>query len=133
MLASPNVKRKRVEQLTTTGQVIAVHPSVSVAARSLGQPNAVALVSRCCRGKVATFAGFVWRYVEPVITSPPRARAIKSRVEQVTTAGEVVAVHASIAAAARALGKNAVSIRECCHRRRSTAYGFWWRFIDAQD
>lgn len=130
MLESPAVRRRPVQQVDESGKVIATHGSVSAAARAVGRPDAATLVSRCCRGKVKTFMGFGWTYVEPSATNcARRSHAQRRAVEQVERrSGLVVAVHPSIAAAARSLGKNNVSIRACCHGTRSTAYGFEWRF-----
>lgn len=136
MKASSHVKRVAVEQLDLNGNIVAVHPSVTSAALSLKKPaQAATLVSRCCRGKVATFAGFRWRYVPGARfeVSSQRSQARVRAVVQVTQSGEIVAEHRSIAAASRAMGRNPVSIRGCCHGQRETAYGFKWQFIDAQD
>lgn len=131
MLASVKVRRQQVQRLGADGNVTATYGSVSEAARAIGKPGSATLVSRCCRGKVATFLGSGWRYVgEPSDVSVTRASSRTSRVEQVNvTTGLVERVHDSISAAARSLGKNNVSIRQCCHGKRQTAYGFTWRFV----
>lgn len=57
------LRSKPVNQYSKLGQLIATHPSVSEAARTV--PNAhVSNLTGALQGRLKTHAGFVWRYVE---------------------------------------------------------------------
>ena len=132
MKASSRVKRCEVIQSTLDGQFIAKHASLCAAARAVGKLDAASLVARCCRGKVKSFDGFMWSYVVNSVTSMTRRASQCRKVEQLNASGYVIVVHESIAAAARSIHRNSTSIGLCCRGKRATAYGYMWRFIDAQ-
>lgn len=52
---------KRVAQYTLGGDLVAIYPSVSEAARQTGflRPN----ICKYCLGKIETYKGFIWKYV----------------------------------------------------------------------
>jgi hypothetical protein len=133
MCQSSRVHRMSVDQTDTqTNKIIAVYSSVCAAARSIGKPFAASLISRCCRGKVKTFAGYGWKYsdsMKVMITQPHVVSSVK-HVQQLTFSGDLIDTHGSIAAAARSINKSSGSIRLCCLGRRETAYGFRWQFHD---
>ena len=54
-----NTQKKRVQQLTPEGEIVAEFPSMSYAVRSTGVLN----VKTCCQGKRKFAGGFMWRYV----------------------------------------------------------------------
>jgi hypothetical protein len=60
-------KSKPVNQYDLKGKFITTYPSVGTAARALGLKNS-AHIGECCRGKVKTYKGFVWRYVDDVFS-----------------------------------------------------------------
>jgi hypothetical protein len=133
MRASSRVKRRPVIQLDIDENIVGHHPSVGLAAVSLGRPEATSLISRCCRGKTRQAYGFIWRYVNESTTSfdcMGNKVSNKARiVEQLEiTSGLVVSTYPSISEAAKSLDKANVSIRQCCHGKRQTAHGFVWRF-----
>jgi len=131
MKLSKKVYRRKVVKLSA-GVVVDTYDSVADAARSVGDLRGATLVSRCCAGKTKTFAGFGWNYVDAdqQTTVKKRQRAAVRRVLQSSLADEPVAQFASLAEASRTVKRNAGSIKECCHNRRETAYGFKWQFVD---
>lgn len=133
MKASPKVRRRRVVQSDTDGNVVAEHASCCEAERALGKKGAATLVSRCCRGKVMTAYGFRWRYVDDDnFHNVSRTTATVRRVAQLSLSDDVVlAEFVSIAQAMRHVGKNSPAIRLCCHGKLSSAHGFRWKFVDA--
>ena len=59
-------KAKEVYQYDLNGKFINKYSSASQAARSLGVNNQ-SHISECCRGKIKTYKGFVWRYSEDIV------------------------------------------------------------------
>lgn len=54
-----NTQKKRVQQLTPSGEVIAEYPSMSFAVQATGIKN----IKIVCQGKRRFAGGFMWRYV----------------------------------------------------------------------
>ena len=52
---------KQVEQYDKNGNLIQVWPSIIEIERQLGYRNGH--ISECCRGKLKTYKGYIWRYV----------------------------------------------------------------------
>lgn len=135
MKSSSRVRRRSVLQLDDNENVIASYTSVCAAAEAIGRPSAVSLISRCCRGRSRHAYGSTWRY-EDSAPSESFDRMGNSGsndaklIEQVDMkTGEVINTFASVSAAARSVERSTVSIRMCCQGKRSTAYGFAWRYI----
>lgn len=59
-------KGKEVYQYDLNGKFINKYSSASQAARSLGVNNH-SRISECCRGKIKTYKGFVWKYSEDIV------------------------------------------------------------------
>jgi hypothetical protein len=60
-------KSKQVNQYDLNGKFIMSYPSAGTAARALGVKSH-SHISECCRGKIKTYKGFVWRYAEDIIS-----------------------------------------------------------------
>ena len=54
------LKSKQVEQYDKNGNLLNVWPSIIEIERQLGYSNGH--ISECCRGKLKTYKGFIWRY-----------------------------------------------------------------------
>lgn len=64
----PNLgKSKEVFQYDLNGRFINSYSSTGQAARSLGINNG-SHIGECCRGKIKTYKGFVWRYSEDIVS-----------------------------------------------------------------
>ena len=59
-------KAKPVNQYDKNGKYITSYPSTGIAAKAIGGSNSH--IGECCRGKIKTYKGFVWRYVEDIIS-----------------------------------------------------------------
>ena len=44
------------------------YPSTGIAARAIGA-NSGSHIGECCRGKIKQYKGFVWRYVEDIVST----------------------------------------------------------------
>ena len=60
-------KAKQVYQYTIEGKFINCYSSCGQAARSLGLSTS-SHIAECCRGKIKTYKGFVWRYSEDIVS-----------------------------------------------------------------
>ena len=60
-------KAKIVYQYDLNGKFIMQYPSTGAAARALGLKSG-SHIGECCRGKIPTYKGFVWRYMEDIVS-----------------------------------------------------------------
>ena len=60
-------KSKPVNQYDLNGKFINSYSSTGEAARSIGA-KASSHIGECCRGKIKSYKGFVWRYAEDIIS-----------------------------------------------------------------
>ena len=60
-------KAKIVNQYDLNGKFIMQYPSTGAAARALGLKSG-SHIGECCRGKIPTYKGFVWRYMEDIVS-----------------------------------------------------------------
>lgn len=64
----PNLgKNKPVYQYSMQGKFIKEYNSCGEAARALGLKNS-SHIGECCRGKIKSYKGFLWRYVEDIVS-----------------------------------------------------------------
>ena len=64
----PNAgKAKQVFQYDLNGKFINSYCSTGAAARSLGIKSS-SHIGECCRGKIKTYKGFIWRYSEDIVS-----------------------------------------------------------------
>lgn len=59
-------KAKEVYQYDSDGKFINSYQSTGIAARSIGGNSSH--IGECCRGKIKTYKGFVWRYAEDIVS-----------------------------------------------------------------
>jgi len=59
-------KAKEVYQYDLNNKFIMAYESTGAAARALGIKNA-SHIGECCRGKIKTYKGFIWRYSEDIV------------------------------------------------------------------
>ena len=60
-------KSKIVYQYDKNGKFINKYASTGIAARSLGLKNS-SHIGECCRGKIKTYKGFIWKYAEDIVS-----------------------------------------------------------------
>ena len=58
---------KPVNQYDKFGKYIMTYPSTGTAARAVGC-NA-SHIGECCRGKIKSYKGYIWKYVEDIVSS----------------------------------------------------------------
>ena len=60
-------KAKSVNQYDLNGKFIMNYPSTGIAAKAIkGQ---LSHIGECCRGKIKTYKGFIWKYVEDIVST----------------------------------------------------------------
>lgn len=136
----PQLPTKRagnpVSQYTKDGVLVATYESVSAAVAAV-PGTYTSNISRCCKEKTGTVAGFVWRCTSDVLPDGgwkvPVSR-VKRCVEQYTMDGDLVATYSSLKDATVALpGVSAPTICNCCAGRTKSAGGFHWKYRDRVD
>ncbi len=60
-------KAKEVYQYDMNGKFIISYPSTGIAAKALGA-KASSHIGECCRGKIKSYKGFIWRYAEDIVS-----------------------------------------------------------------
>lgn len=66
-------KAKKVYQYTLEGKFVNSYESTGAAARSLGVKKN-SHIGECCRGKIKSYKGFIWRYAEDIVLSFVKAK-----------------------------------------------------------
>lgn len=66
-------KAKEVFQYSLEGKFINSYPSTGKAAESLGAQNG-SHIGECCRGKIKSYKGFIWRYSEDIVLTFVKAK-----------------------------------------------------------
>lgn len=61
-------KAKEVYQYDLKGKFIMKYSSAGCAARAIGA-SASNHIGECCRGKIKTYKGFIWRYAEDIVST----------------------------------------------------------------
>ena len=69
-----NGKAKKVFQYDLNGKFITSYPSTGIAAKALHGNHSH--ISECCRGKIKTYKGFVWRYAEDIVSPSVKTEEI---------------------------------------------------------
>lgn len=59
-------KAKAVNQYDKNGKYIMTYPSIGVAAKATGGVHSH--IGECCRGKIKSYKGYIWRYVEDIVS-----------------------------------------------------------------
>lgn len=72
-------KSKEVYQYDLNGKFINSYPSTGTAARSLGISSG-SHIGECCRGKIKTYKGFIWRYAEDIVSPSSESQRDTSEV-----------------------------------------------------
>lgn len=127
----PDLKGKGVKpvcQYTKQGEFVAEFPSISAAGESVGRNKGD--IINCCKGKLKTAHGFIWRYKGDNPPEPLKDDS-KRRINQYTLDGEYVATFDSIKNAVTALGKGVPTcISNALSGRTNSAYGYIWKYAN---
>lgn len=67
-------KAKEVYQYDLNGKFIISYPSTGIAAKAINGGHGH--IGECCRGKIKTYKGFVWRYAEDIVSPSVKAEEV---------------------------------------------------------
>lgn len=76
-----NGKAKEVNQYDLNGKYIMTYPSTNAAARAIGASKGTH-IGECCRGKLKTFKGYIWRYTEDIVSPSMKVEETVSETVQ---------------------------------------------------
>ena len=62
-----NGKAKQVNQYDLKGKYIMTYPSTGIAAKAINGKHSH--ISECCRGKIKSYKGFIWKYVDDIVST----------------------------------------------------------------
>lgn len=118
----------------STGQIIARYKSIVEA----GRKNKIFTnsISACCRGKLQSTCGYIWRYVDSYCETESiyidrRHRKAVFQIDKTTK--QIISEYPSIKEAGRILSIRENSISACCKEKRKSAGGYVWRYKDNYD
>lgn len=120
----PN-KSKKVYQYSKEGELIAAWESTRECGRNGFCPTSV---GDCCRGKMKTHKGYIWRYFDDF---PPLTIDVEQNERKQVCAfknNELVMTFPSTAEAGRQ-GFCQVSVAACCRGERKTHKGYTWKYL----
>lgn len=66
-------KAKIVNQYDLNGKFIMQYPSTGIAAKAIGV-KASSHIGECCRGKIKSYKGYVWRYAEDIVSPSSKSQ-----------------------------------------------------------
>lgn len=127
--AADSTKRK-CYQYDIEGNYLKEFESVSSACREVSGQSTVANILKAIKGAVRIAYGYRWSY-EKVDKLPPienKHTGVKKPVYQFDLQGNFIQQYKSAAEAARALGRQAGTIRNAATGQRKTAYGYIWSY-----
>lgn len=103
--------------------------SAQDAAKELGKKSG-GDITNCCKGKLKTAYGYIWRYKEDSAPQPFKNKSLHS-IAQYTFDGEFVCTYPSITDAIKALGYGTPTcIGNNLAGRSHSAYGFIWKYAN---
>ena len=67
-------KAKKVNQYDRNGKFIMSYPSTGIAAKALNCNHSH--IGECCRGKIKTYKGYIWRYAEDIVSTSNESQSV---------------------------------------------------------
>lgn len=128
-----------VDAYNASGELIYSFDSI-VDAVSYLEPDGVMHhgISECCKGKLQSALGYIWRYHEdpfdkyPTTITQRRLDSFSNHtsVDQYALDGIFIASYPTITEALKSIGKKdgGTPITDCCKGTHNKAYGYVWRF-----
>jgi hypothetical protein len=126
-------RERPVYQYTLSWNIIATHPSVQAAARSL--KIHASTISACCRGKYASSGGYRWKYVTESYPGEKTGYVPLPVVSMDIDTGEACMIYKSIAQASYDIGREDSSkISATLTRNKGcVSYGLRWRYATEEE
>jgi NUMOD4 motif/NUMOD1 domain len=128
-----------VKQYKFDGTFVDQYKSIADACRAndLDEEKCASSITKCCKYKLQTSCGFIWRYAHdttPIVPIAIEDHRMKKPVNLYKLDGTFIDQYKSIADACRANDldeeKCASSITKCCKYKLKTSCGFIWRYAN---
>lgn len=124
---------KKVNQYDLHGNLLKVWNSASEAALNLGLNNAS--ISKCCKGNILTYYGYIWQYevddeIEErieILSSKAKTGKNKKTIFCKDKEGHFIKEYESASAAGREFGVSHAGIAYAA-RNGTMAYGYYWEY-----
>lgn len=122
----PNQENNKIKvaQYDTQGVFVCTWDCITDASNKLNINRSD--ISSCCKHKLKSAGGFVWRYVDEGYKS--KIKSIYKKIEQYDKQGNLIKTYSCIKQAEDELHIDGSSISKCCKGKRKTAGGFIWRY-----
>jgi len=135
-------KRISVIQYTKEGELVKEWDSIREATLGMGLSIKDSRIVGCCKGKVTSVSGFVWRYKDPYKWFAPsytnlwydkeyttkKNSMFNKPVIQYSLDNEFIAEWPSIKSASDALNIDASYLSKCCRGDYKSGKGFIWKY-----
>ena len=119
-----------VKQYDLSGNLITIFNSQTAACAKYSIHTSA--VSHCCKGKVKTVGGYVWRYINDDFDkydTKNRSRELQMKpVYQYDMSGNFIAMYVSCTEAARSTRLSQGNIGCCCRGERKQTGGYTWEY-----
>lgn len=121
-------QKKPVVILDENENIIAEYDSISQASKLTG--ISVGNISNCCRGRLKSINGQIWKYKYEEDGSIDTTKSRSKQVIQFDKNHIKISEYSSMSEAERVTGVSISGIGACCKHKRLTAGGFIWRYVD---
>ena len=123
------INNKPVNQYTINGEYIASYDSIKNAASMLGKTSPTIIA--CCKGKLKTAFGYVWRYKDDSFEKFDYVLSFKQKVNQYSPNDIFIKTYNSASEAIIYINAKYDSlIHKCCQKSQSTYKGYKWFYAN---
>ena len=125
-----------VDKYSLDGILLCSYESISDACYDSIEQLSRVHISDCCKGKLCSSSGYVWRYKGESFDKYNKYDKRLTSVDQYSTDGQFIKNYKSFAEAIYEVfgstdhKKYSSHITSCCKGNRKTAYGYVWRYKD---
>lgn len=130
--ASRDHKMTPVDKYQADGTYICSYDSIIEAAKEFEDSISISHISECCKGKLYTAYGFVWRYKNDTFDKYLDKDKRFTKCEVYTSNDVYIGIFDSILSACNYLKidykKSNSHISQCCKGKRKTCHGYKWKY-----
>jgi hypothetical protein len=125
-----------IAQYDMNMNLIKIWPSVTSIRKDSETQYRVESICDCCKGRISSYKGYIWKYVDPDNFNIRKNKSISSarKIIQYDMDMNVIKIWSSINAVARNLttAYNAQGVRNCCEELRSCYKGYIWKYASPE-
>lgn len=123
-------RTKMVKQYDKNFKYIKTYSSVSEACRAIGATN-IPTICNCCKGRICTAYGFIWRFVGENDNDPYlfyKRNGYMKCVDKLDLDGNYLCSYENMVDISKEY--TPTFILKCCNNKIKSAYGYIWKFKD---